>query len=195
MAFCVCAMSLSTVSCGKLEDDINTLKGQVESLTLKLAELESKLNTEVTNLNAAIAAIEAKVAVIKVEDKDGTVVLTLANGNTLTVAKADGNVSNTGLVTTVTKDGKTYWAVVKNDGTVESLNVEVGHPDVNLSFNMQIEIYLDMMKMEKFLIVKMQKILKDLVVQLKSLNQNCMFAIHVSGITIYCQRLMWQAHH
>lgn len=134
MAFCVCAMSLSTVSCGKLEDDINTLKGQVESLTLKLAELESKLNTEVTNLNAAIAAIEAKVAVIKVEDKDGTVVLTLANGNTLTVAKADGNVSNTGLVTTVTKDGKTYWAVVKNDGTVESLNVEVGHPDVNLSF-------------------------------------------------------------
>ena len=139
MAFCVCAMSLSTVSCGKLEDDINTLKGQVESLTLKLAELESKLNTEVTNLNAAIAAIEAKVAVIKVEEKDGSVVLTLANGNTLNVAKADGNVSNTGLVTTVTKNGKTYWAVVKNDGTVESLNVEVGHPDVKISFKVDAE--------------------------------------------------------
>ena len=131
MTFCVCAMSLSTVSCGKLEDDINTLKGQVENLTLKLAELESKLNSEVANLNAAIAAVDAKVAVIKVEEKDGTVVLTLANGNTLNVGKPDANANNSGLVTTVTKDGKTYWAVVKEDGTVESLNVEVGHPTLS----------------------------------------------------------------
>ena len=139
MAFCVCAMSLSTVSCGKLEDDINTLKGQVETLTIKLAELESKLNAEVASLNAAIAAVDAKVAVVKVEDKDGMVVLTLANGNTINVGKPDANANNTGLVTTVTKDGKTYWAVVKADGTVESLNVEVGHPDVKLSFKVNAE--------------------------------------------------------
>lgn len=139
MAFCVGAMSLSTVSCGKLEDEINTLKGQVESINLKLQELESKLNTEVANLNAAIAAVDAKVAVVKVEDKDGMVVLTLANGTTLNVGKPDANANNTGLVTTVTKDGKTYWAVVKNDGTVESLNVEVGHPDVKLSFKVDPE--------------------------------------------------------
>lgn len=137
MTFCVCAMSLSTVSCGKLEDDLNTLKGQVENLTLKLAELESKLNTEVANLNAAIAAVDAKVAVVKVEEKDGMVVLTLANGNTLNVGKADANANNSGLVTTVTNDGKTYWAVVKEDGTVESLNVEVGHP--TLSFKVDAE--------------------------------------------------------
>ena len=139
MAFCVCAMSLSTVSCGKLEDDINTLKGQVENLTLRLAELESKLNTEVANLNAAIAAVDAKVAVVKVEEKDGMVVLTLANGSTLNVGKPDANANNTGLVTTVTKDGKMYWALVKNDGTVENLNVEVGHPDVKLSFKVDAE--------------------------------------------------------
>ena len=118
MTFCVCAMSLSTVSCGKLEDEINTLKGQVEGINQKLAALESKLNADVASLNAAIAAVEAKVAVVKVEEKDGMVVLTLANGNQINVGKPDANANNTGLVTTVTKDGKTYWAVVNADGTV-----------------------------------------------------------------------------
>ena len=139
MTFCVCAMSLSTVSCGKLEDEINTLKGQVEGINQKLAALESKLNADVASLNAAIAAVEAKVAVVKVEEKDGMVVLTLANGNQINVGKPDANANNTGLVTTVTKDGKTYWAVVNADGTVQNLNVEVGHPDVKLSFKVDAE--------------------------------------------------------
>lgn len=138
MALCVGAMSLCTVSCGKIEDSLNTMKGQIETLAAKLADLESKLNTEVANLNAAIAAVEAKVAVVAVEEKDGMVVLTLANGNKLNVGKAE-TADNTGLVTTVTKDGKTYWAVVKADGTVESLGVEVGHPDVQLAFKVDTE--------------------------------------------------------
>ena len=142
MAFCVCAMSLCTVSCTKeIKQDIADLKGQVADLAQKIAALENKLTSEVNTLNAAIASakseLEAKIAVTGVEKKDGNVVLTLSNGEKVTVATDNAN--NTNLVTTVTENGKTYWAVVGADGKAKSLGVEVGHPDVKLAFKVNPE--------------------------------------------------------
>lgn len=122
MAFCVCAMALTTVSCGKLEDGINDLQQQVDALKQQVTDLETKLNNEVNNLEALIAAVDAKVAVVSVEKNNGAIVLTLANGNKITVAESKG------YVTTVKVEDKTFWAVAKADGTVVNLNVEVGTP-------------------------------------------------------------------
>jgi hypothetical protein len=142
MAFCVCAMSLCTVSCTKeIKQDIADLKGQVADLAQKIAALESKLTSEVNTLNAAIASakseLEAKIAVTGVEEKNGNVVLTLSNGEKVTVATDNAN--NANLITTVTENGKTYWAVVGADGKAKSLGVEVGHPDVKLAFKVNPE--------------------------------------------------------
>lgn len=154
IAFCVGAMALTTVSCGKLEEDIKTLQGQVEDLNIRLTALEARLTNEVNTLNATIAAaktaaetdnaalkaeLEAKIAVVGIATKDGNVVLTLADGSTITVAVPDANANNTGLITTVTEGGKTYWAVIGNDGKATSLGVEVGHPDVKLAFKVNTE--------------------------------------------------------
>lgn len=155
MAFCVGVMSLTTVSCTKeIEQDIADLKGQVADLAKKIADLEARLTTEVNTLNTAIAAaktaaetadaklkaeLEAKIAVVNVEQKDGNVVLTLGDGSKITVAVPDANANNTNLVTTVTENGVTYWAVIGADGKAKSLGVEVGHPDVKLSFKVNAE--------------------------------------------------------
>ena len=140
MAFCVGVMSLSTVSCTKeIEQDIADLKGQVAELAQKIADLEARLTSEVNTLNTAIANLDKKIAVVGVENKDGNVVLTLSNGDKVTVAAPDANANNTNLVTTVTENGKTYWAVVGADGKAKSLGVEVGHPDVKLSFKVNPE--------------------------------------------------------
>lgn len=140
MAFCVCAMSLSTVSCTKeIEADIANLKEQVADLAKKLADLEARLTSEVNAINTAVAAVEAKVAVVNVESKDGNVTLTLANGDKVTVAVPDANANNTGLITTVTENGKNYWAVVGADGKAQSLGIEVGHLAVKLSFKVDPE--------------------------------------------------------
>ena len=140
MAFCVGVMSLSTVSCTKeIEQDIADLKGQVAELAQKIADLEARLTSEVNTLNTAIANVDAKIAVVNVENKDGNIVLTLSNGDKVTVAAPDANANNTNLVTTVTENGKTYWAVVGADGKAKSLGVEVGHPDVKLSFKVNPE--------------------------------------------------------
>ena len=93
---------------------------------LAAALLEGK-----TELAKQLAAVVAKVAVVKVEEVGGNVVLTLADASTVTLSKPLSNVDNSGLVT-VDENGN--WAVVKADGTLESLNVPVGHPDVKIQF-------------------------------------------------------------
>lgn len=100
----------------------------------KLSELSDKITALQGELDAAVA----KIAVTGVEEKDGVVVLTLANGETITVSPSS-NTDNTGLVTTILVDGVEYWAVVKEDGTVESLGIPVGHPDVTVEFMVDYE--------------------------------------------------------
>ena len=122
MAFCVGAMSLSTVSCGKLEDGLNELNEKVEKLEERIKNLEDKLTAQAD----AITKLEAKVAVVGVEKKDGNVILTLANGEKVTVAVPDPNANNTNLVTIIVENGKKYWATIGEDGKATSLDIEVG---------------------------------------------------------------------
>ena len=93
--------------------------------------LAAALQEGKTQLAQELAAVLAKVAVVKVEEVGGNVVLTLADGNKVSLSKPLSNVENSGLVTV---DENGMWAVVKADGTTESLNVPVGHPDVKIQF-------------------------------------------------------------
>ena len=95
MAFCVCAMALTTVSCGKLEDGINNLQQQVDELKEKVSSLEE-----------IIAAVKAQVAVVGVEETDSVIKLTLADGKTITVAKTTFEEGED--TVTITIDGEVY---------------------------------------------------------------------------------------
>lgn len=95
MAFCVCAMALTTVSCGKLEDGINNLQNQVDELKEKVSSLEE-----------IIAAVKAQVAVVGVEETDSVIKLTLADGKTITVAKTTFEEGED--TVTITIDGEVY---------------------------------------------------------------------------------------
>lgn len=95
MAFCVCAMALTTVSCGKLEDGINDLQNQVDELKEKVSSLEE-----------IIAAVKAQVAVVGVEETDSVIKLTLADGKTITVAKTTFEEGED--TVTITIDGEVY---------------------------------------------------------------------------------------
>ena len=145
--FCAAAMAaLAVSSCGKIWDEFDAVHGELDGLEARIAELETKLNDQVAAINAtigavnaAVEAVDAKVAVVKVEKNDaGNYVLTFSNGETLEVSAADANANNTGLVTTVTEDGVTYWAVVGKDGKVTKLDAIV-HPSTKLAFKVDPE--------------------------------------------------------
>lgn len=128
-------MTLLAVSC---YDDTQLWAG-FEKLEDRVDALEAKINEQVATLNSVIGALEAKVAVVKVEkNAAGNYVLTFSNNETLEISAADANANNTNLITTVTEDGKTYWAVVGADGKVTKLNAVV-HPDTKLLFKVDSE--------------------------------------------------------
>lgn len=205
LTFCAAALALLAVSsCGKLEDGLNNLKGEVADLKDRVEKLEKKLNDEVqalqttmatlatkeevnTALNALKTALEnkdaefanaiqglvsndsdladqleeltalfgetaeglkeevlaqlaeavASVTVKVIENEDGDVVITLANGKSFTVAKPDANANNTGLVT-VNEDGE--WCVVLEDGTLKSLDAKVGVEELEFSVSSENEL-------------------------------------------------------
>ena len=169
LTICAAVFALVAVSsCGKIWDEFDAVHGELDALTERVAELESKLNSDVATINSTIGALDAaykaadkanadadatfkaeaekklaevraQVAVVDVKKNDaGNYVLTFANGDTLEVAAADSNANNTGLVTTVTEGDITYWAVVDKDGQVIKLDAVV-HPDTRLSFKVNPE--------------------------------------------------------
>lgn len=225
LTFCAVALSLLAVSsCGKLEDGLNSLKGEVADLKDRVEKLEKKLNDEVSalqqtmatlatkqemntalgtlkasleakdaelataiqNLASQLAGLDSKyvgksvyeaalaelnnkntslqeqltalagllgetnvsdiksellaeiaeaVAAVAVQNvtknDDGTYTLTLASGESFTVAEPAAN--NAGLVTV--KDGE--WVVLMADGSYESINVPVGVEDLEFSVDWQ----------------------------------------------------------
>lgn len=136
LTFCVAVLSLFAVS--SCYDD-SSLWTEIDNLKDKVAALEAKINEQVETLNNTIGALDAKVAVVKVEkNAAGNYVLTFSNSETLEISAADANANNTGLVTTVTEDGVTYWAVVGADGKVTKLDAVV-HPDTKLLFKVDSE--------------------------------------------------------
>ena len=128
-----------------------TLNTQVAELVAKLDAFDGQVDGIVKDVQAAIAGLTeadktfaskaelaeavAKIAVVKVEEKDGNVVLTLADGSALALSKPLASVENSGLVTVVEVGGVNTWAVVAADGTTTSLDVPVGHPDVQVEFS------------------------------------------------------------
>ena len=137
------------------EGAIETLEGQAATFTTQVTGILTRLDAidgaadgKIKSLEDAIAALQtadqdfdkelaaaaAKIAVVKVEEKAGNWVLTLADGSEVALSKPLSNVENSGLVTVVKVDGVDCWATVAADGTVTSLGVPVGHPDYVIAF-------------------------------------------------------------
>ena len=114
---------------------LKALQDKDAALEKSLTDLAKKLGTDLEALSdellAELAEALESVAVQKVEEKDGVVVVTLANGKTVSLATPDANANNTGLVTIV--DGE--WHVVLEDGTTKSLDVPVGVEEIEFQVN------------------------------------------------------------
>ena len=120
----------------KMDAADKVLDGKIADVAAAVEAVKKAYPAADKEVLAAFAEALAKVAVQKVEEVDGNVVLTLADGSKITLAKPAApltNVDNSGLVTIVTEDGVKYWGVVKADGTSESLGIPVG-ADTSLEF-------------------------------------------------------------
>ena len=135
------SLATAQASIADIVKELDAFDGQVDGLVKNFEDAikalqasDSKLATDFAAADAAllekIAAAAAKAAVVKVEEVKGNVVLTLADGSTVSLSKPLANVENSGLVTVVDN----MWAVVKADGTTESLGIPVGHPDAAIAF-------------------------------------------------------------
>ena len=105
----------------KLDEVDGVVDGHIADMKTALdalAAADEKINKEL------VAAV-AKIAVVKVEEVSGKIVLTLADGKTVELSKPLSNVDNKNLVTIVEVDGVKYWAVVGADGTAKSLEIPV----------------------------------------------------------------------
>ena len=94
----------------------------------ELAAIVAALEEQGSELQAVVEELYTQIAVVAVEEVDGKVVLTLANGSKVEVSKP---VDHAGLVTIVEVDGVKYWQVV---GAETHTGVVVGHPDQNIEF-------------------------------------------------------------
>jgi hypothetical protein len=124
------ALAATNANVASIVTKLDAFDGEVDGLVKNFEAAIKGLSDADKTLDEKIVAAVAKVAVVKVEEVDGNVVLTLADNTKVSLSKPLSNVDNKNLVTVV--DG--VWAVVKEDGTTESLNVPVGHPDVQMAF-------------------------------------------------------------
>ena len=113
---------------------VEDIEGEITDIKEKLAALEAKLNTDLealkTLLENRIGALEGKVdGLVTVKDlktnSNGSVVVTLSNGQSFTVYPAQ---DNSGLVTTLEMDGKLYWAVFDETGQPKLVTDADGNP-------------------------------------------------------------------
>ena len=93
-----------------------------------LAAIVAALEAAGSKLQGQVDELYAKIAVVAVEEVDGKIVLTLADGSQVEVSKP---VDHDGLVTIVEVDSVKYWQVV---GAETHTGVVVGHPDQNIEF-------------------------------------------------------------
>ena len=136
-----------------LNGNVTTFTSQITGILTRLDAVDGAADGKIKNLEDAIAALQAadvkfntdlaaavaKIAVTKVEEIEGVVELTLADGSKVALSKPLANVENSGLVTVVeTADGM-FWGTVGADGTVTNLQVPVGHPDVDIEFQVSAE--------------------------------------------------------
>ena len=117
--------ALDGVVDGYITSNDAALKAAIEELK-KADEALKAVDTEV------LAALEGVNVINVSKNEAGNVVITFADKTTIEVP-ANSNVGNTGLVTIIEEDGVKYWAVVLEDGTKKSLDVEVD-PELVLEF-------------------------------------------------------------
>lgn len=121
---------------GNIDGKISAAKDEVLA---KIEELTGALNSKYEELkgkDAEVLAALVSVGITKVEKaENGNVVLTFTDGSTVELGQYDANANNTGVVTVVEEDGVKYWAVVLEDGSVESLGVKVGAADLQFQVN------------------------------------------------------------
>ena len=115
---------------------LDAFDGEVDGYIADVQAAVASLQKADADLDAKLVAELAKVAVSKVEEVDGKVVLTLADGSKVELSKPLSNVDNNGLVTIVEEDGVKYWAVVGQEGHT---GVPVGHPQYSIEFRVNAE--------------------------------------------------------
>lgn len=136
-----------------LNGNVTTFTSQITGILTRLDAVDGAADGKIKNLEDAIAALQAadvkfntdlaaaaaKIAVTKVEEVKGVVELTLADGSKVALSKPLSNVENSGLVTVVETEDGMFWGTVGADGTVTNLQVPVGHPDVDIEFQVSAE--------------------------------------------------------
>ena len=120
------------------------LNAEQTGILARLDAIDGAADGKIKDLEAAIDALEAadkafdaelaetlaKIAITKVEQVNGSWVLTPASGDPITLSKS-------GLVTITKVDDKDYWATVGEDGQAVSTGVPVAHPDYTFSFTVE----------------------------------------------------------
>ena len=139
-----------------LTSDVETLEAALKALEAtvgtnykdllkKLDEVDGVVDGHIADMETALEALAAadekfnkdlvaavaKIVVSKVEEVNGKIVLTLADGTKVELSKPLSNVDNNGLVTIVEVEGVKYWSIV---GAETHTGVPVGHPDYKLDF-------------------------------------------------------------
>lgn len=120
------------------------LNAEQTGILARLDAIDGAADGKIKDLEAAIDALEAadkafdaelaetlaKIAITKVEQVNGSWVLTPASGDPITLSKS-------GLVTITKVGDKDYWATVGEDGQAVSTGVPVAHPDYTFSFTVE----------------------------------------------------------
>ena len=136
--FCAVAIALLTVSsCGKIWDEFDAVHSEIDALKAKIEALEKDLNAKIATINATLGDLEGQVAVVDVKKEGENYILTFKDGSKLTIAAS----GTEGFVTTVVgADGKTYWAIIDQNGEPQILDAIV-HPDTQLMISVDPETY------------------------------------------------------
>ncbi len=132
-AICVFAFAVPmAISCSEtilketfVENDYDDskLKEEIEQIKTRLYELEQSMNAEIDALKALF---NGKLHITKVSKaSDGSVVVELSNGQTLTLLPEKDMKS---FVTYVTMDGVDYWAYIDSDGKKQRFLDKDGNP-------------------------------------------------------------------
>ena len=116
------ALASTNASVNEIVARLDAFDGAVDGVIKDFQAAIAALTAADKALSDELVAAVAKIAVVKVEEVNGNVELTLADGKKVSLSKPLSNVENTGLVTIV--DGE--WAIVLADGTTKSLGVAVG---------------------------------------------------------------------
>ena len=124
-------------SCGKIWDEFDAVHSEIDALKAKIEALEKDLNAKIATINATLGDLEGQVAVVDVKKEGENYILTFKDGSKLTIAAS----GTEGFVTTVVgADGKTYWAIIDQNGEPQILDAIV-HPDTQLMISVDPETY------------------------------------------------------